>query len=86
MKTTLKTLTFAAAFAAAGFAYSADPQYIADFGDDGDARYYQVRCTDGRVVSMRVLADSRETCYSTPGGEVCTGSWSVREAAEAACR
>ena len=83
---TLKTLTFAAAFAAAGIAHSADPQHIADYGEDGDARYYQVRCTDGRVASLRVLAETKEVCYSTPGGEVCTGSWSVREAAVAACQ
>lgn len=86
MKTTLRTLTFAAAFATAGLAHGADVEYIANFGDDGDAVYYQVRCSDKRTVSLRVLNDTKQACYSTRDGEKCLGSGSVREAADAACR
>ena len=90
MHATLRALAFSMATAAAASAGAADVTNIADYGDDGDARYYQVRCSDNRLVSVRIDAEpgsaERSACYYDRNDEEqCIATWDIRAAAEQAC-
>jgi hypothetical protein len=86
MTNLLRSLALGAALGASGLAHGAKVSYVADYGDDGDARYFQVTCSDRRLVSVRVDAGTGKTCVVSDKGERCATGWTVRKAAEQACK
>jgi hypothetical protein len=57
-----------------------------DLGKDGDVRYYQIQCGDGRTVVLESNFETQESCFPASKGEPnCLKTLDVRKAGEQAC-
>lgn len=73
---------------AASSALAAEPLTIGDFGDDGDARYYEVTCSDNTQGSViEKTQPQREVCAAARDkDEQCRPNWTVKQAAAHVCK
>ena len=86
-KVLLNALLFAALGMVSLSTGAAKPVSIGNYGDDGDETYHEVTCSDnsrGTVIEKR---DPKQVCaYPANGQARCNKNWTVKKAAEHACK
>jgi hypothetical protein len=59
---------------------------VMDLGKDGDIRYYEIRCVNGRTLSLEADYEKKESCFSLSKTEQsCLKTLDIRRAGEQAC-
>lgn len=59
---------------------------VLDLGRDGDIRYYEIRCKDGRTVILEGDYEKKQACFPLNSGEQsCLKTLDIRSAGERAC-
>ena len=86
-KLILNTLLFAALGLASLAVGAAKPVSIGNFGEDGDETYYEVTCSDNTRGTVIEKKDPAQVCaYPAEGQAKCSKHWTVKKAAEKACK
>ena len=83
----LNTVFFAALGMLSLAAGAAKPVSIGNFGEDGEETYYEVTCSDNSRGTVIEKKDPEQVCaYPAEGQARCNKFWTVKVAAEHACK